>query len=362
MKKLIVGLFGLSALLSMPAIALPPGNESVAPTLPANAVVPGQRSITIPKGPSSSRTTIPKTGELRFNTTFNGYEGWDGSSWTPLGAGASTPVFATWSTAGRPGSPFTGQAGYNTTIGSPEYWNGLVWVQNSGAPVPAITNGVVYWDGSKFVTIARLTYDPLSGSGLLQMTATSGSNNKIALGPGGLPGSSTIALRGQTQSQIGFEDGAGVINFFDSTNTYTSQIRFTAPTATRFFTLPNADSNPIQPATAPAGQFVNAVSSAGVLSFGTPSAARVTTASYSSAGTAIEGFNFTDATSGAFSLALPTAVGNAGEIIEIKKVDASVNAVTVTSAQTIDGSASYMLVAQNQALAVISDGSNWKIK
>lgn len=68
-----------------------------------------------------------------------------------------------------------------------------------------------------------------------------------------------------------------------------------------------------------------------------------------------------DATSGAFTITLPTAASVAGKIYVIKKTDSSGNAVTVgtTSSQTIDGSTTYSLATQNKYVTVQSNGSNW---
>lgn len=68
-----------------------------------------------------------------------------------------------------------------------------------------------------------------------------------------------------------------------------------------------------------------------------------------------------DATSATFTITLPTAVGIAGRIYTLKKIDVSANAVTVgtTSAQTIDGSTTYTLATQYKYVRVQSDGANW---
>ena len=70
-----------------------------------------------------------------------------------------------------------------------------------------------------------------------------------------------------------------------------------------------------------------------------------------------------NATTAAFTVTLPTAVGNTGLMFRIKKIDASANAVTVatTSAQTIDGAATRALSAQWASVAVQSDGANWVV-
>jgi hypothetical protein len=68
-----------------------------------------------------------------------------------------------------------------------------------------------------------------------------------------------------------------------------------------------------------------------------------------------------DATLGAFTVTLPTAVGCAGREYRFKKVDSSANAVTIgtSSSQTIDGASTYSLSTQYAHVQVVSDGSNW---
>jgi hypothetical protein len=70
-----------------------------------------------------------------------------------------------------------------------------------------------------------------------------------------------------------------------------------------------------------------------------------------------------DASSGAFNISLPSAVGIAGRMYTIKKVDNSPNAVTIVpyGTETIDGAASYVLSAQWKYVTIVSDGSNWLI-
>lgn len=69
-----------------------------------------------------------------------------------------------------------------------------------------------------------------------------------------------------------------------------------------------------------------------------------------------------DATSGEFTLTLPTAVGNNGVRFYIKKIDATANGVVIatTSSQTIDGELTQRLLS-NVAVTLISDGSNWYV-
>ena len=70
-----------------------------------------------------------------------------------------------------------------------------------------------------------------------------------------------------------------------------------------------------------------------------------------------------NATSTAITNTLPTAVGITGKIFYIKKVDSSINAVTIatTSSQTIDGITTKVITTQYVTITVVSDGANWNI-
>ena len=71
-----------------------------------------------------------------------------------------------------------------------------------------------------------------------------------------------------------------------------------------------------------------------------------------------------DASGGARTMTLPTAVGHAGKEFEVKKIDVTANAVHVqtTGGQTIDTVAPpYNLVSSMAALRMVSDGANWWI-
>lgn len=69
------------------------------------------------------------------------------------------------------------------------------------------------------------------------------------------------------------------------------------------------------------------------------------------------------ASGGAIAPVPITAVGNTGQLLIFKKIDSSVNAVTVTpgGGQTIDGAASVVLRNQYDTLGIYSDGTNWKV-
>ena len=76
---------------------------------------------------------------------------------------------------------------------------------------------------------------------------------------------------------------------------------------------------------------------------------------------ASDGLILCDATSAGFTVTLPTAVGRAGKIYIIMKIDNSVNTITIDGdgSETINGSATQSLTVQWNKWMLQSDGANW---
>jgi len=69
-----------------------------------------------------------------------------------------------------------------------------------------------------------------------------------------------------------------------------------------------------------------------------------------------------NAAGGAVTLTLPTAVGRAGKTFVIKRTNTGPGVtIATTGGQTIDGSATEVLSAQNQSRTVYSNGANWEL-
>ncbi len=69
------------------------------------------------------------------------------------------------------------------------------------------------------------------------------------------------------------------------------------------------------------------------------------------------------AAGGAFTITMPSAVNRNGYTYNIKKTDASANAVKVDglAAQTIDGDADFDLEYEDEVITLSSDNANWQI-
>lgn len=71
-----------------------------------------------------------------------------------------------------------------------------------------------------------------------------------------------------------------------------------------------------------------------------------------------------DTSSAAFTITLPTAVGNTGKRFIIKYSDSNTtNSLTIdgNGSETIDGSTTQTLDIENEEMTIVSDGSNWQI-
>lgn len=83
-------------------------------------------------------------------------------------------------------------------------------------------------------------------------------------------------------------------------------------------------------------------------------------ATITGAGTVNTTTTLCNAAGGAFTATLPSAAGNKGLFLRVKKIDSSGNAVTVqASSGNIDNSATFSLPSANSKVSVQSDGANW---
>lgn len=83
-------------------------------------------------------------------------------------------------------------------------------------------------------------------------------------------------------------------------------------------------------------------------------------------GTTLDASHYTvlcDATSAAFTVTLPTATSASGRIYTIKKIDSSVNAVTIdgNGSEVIDGATTVTVAAQWESYTIQSNGTAWYI-
>jgi hypothetical protein len=68
-----------------------------------------------------------------------------------------------------------------------------------------------------------------------------------------------------------------------------------------------------------------------------------------------------DASASAVTITIPTAVGNKNQHFNVKKVDSSTNAVTLSCAVSIDTTVTQSLTVKDENLTIVSDGVQWRI-
>ena len=99
--------------------------------------------------------------------------------------------------------------------------------------------------------------------------------------------------------------------------------------------------------------------------YGDPTTSYNVTAAKTSNYTAvIDDFIRCDCTGGAFTVTLPTAVGQGGRKIVIVKTDSTTNALNIatTSSQTMNGVTTNNLSTAYEEVELVSDGANWILK
>jgi hypothetical protein len=288
---------------------------------------------------------------------------------------------------------------HNVLITSPASGNTLIYDAAVGVWKNAnLTDGtgITITEGAGSITIAiDSTVATLTGTQTLTNKTISGASNTLSnIGNASLTNSSitingsAISLGGSvsvgTVTSVG---GTGTVSGLTLTGTVTTSgnltlggtlavtaSNFSSQTANTFLAAPNgsagvptfraivaADVPTLnQNTTGNAATATTATTATNVTGSITTAISTKTTA-YTA--TASDNTLLGNATSAAFSITLPTAVGITGKTYTVKKIDSSANAVTVatTSSQTIDGTTTKPLARQYDAIAVQSDGSNWMI-
>jgi len=246
LKRILLALIFMLATMPVAAQNVYPGKQ-----VTSNATVPGTFGMIIPHGPTSGRPAHPGEGTVRTNTQ-NGFFEW----WSSIG-------------------------GWHIDGGG------------SGTPVPATTNGVIIWDGSKFITDPNFLYYLTSGSAVhsfhgagagksstfyvgagddssvFQLRSTA--SNQVVLGLAGAASASQLNLYGTSNgthsgNQINLWDGGGFVRFYNSANDGWAMFQPANVASGHhvYISAPDADSNTIQPlGSATSGQFVQYIDSSG---------------------------------------------------------------------------------------------------
>ena len=90
----------------------------IVPTINSNVIFNTTGSITLPVGTTGEEPITPTEGMVRFNTTTNKFEGYDGTSWGPLGGGNKTDT-GIWQNAYNITEDQTISTGYNASSVGP---------------------------------------------------------------------------------------------------------------------------------------------------------------------------------------------------------------------------------------------------
>jgi len=78
----------------------------------------------------------------------------------------------------------------------------------------------------------------------------------------------------------------------------------------------------------------------------------------------VDDFILSSASTVEITITLPTAVGNIGKEVNVKRIDSTIydTIVDTLNSETIDGNLTQSITKQYTTMTVISDGANWFIK
>jgi hypothetical protein len=209
---------------------------------------------------------------------------------------------------------------------------------------------VVSSDGTK-TSAGAIWLNPASGTagGINMKNATDGFTYTIIADITGLP-ATTPAIAGYSGGWVFFSQGSGsgsnpIVAFGNSSSTGPGGANGCALTAWTNSKLESLKST--------------LDDASGNMTLGGGLATKVRTIVASGAVSATDSLVLLNAAT--LTATLPTAVGITGRAYTVKLITASTGTVATTSAQTIDGAATYSLPANHKYVTVVSDGANWQI-
>lgn len=212
-------------------------------------------------------------------------------------------------------------------------------------------NGLVISSDGTTAPAGAIWFNPASGTagGMNMKNTTDGFTYTIIADILGLP-ASTPAIAGYSGGWVFFSQGSGsgtnpIVAFGNSSSTGPGGANGCALTAWTNSKLESLKST--------------LDDASGNMTLGGGLATKVRTITASGAVSATDSVVLLNAAT--LTATLPTAVGITGRAYTVKLITASTGTVATTSAQTIDGAATYSLSANHKYVTVVSDGANWQI-
>jgi len=328
------------------------------------------RGFLPPRLTTTQRNAIatPATGLQIYNTTTIQSEVYNGSSWVSTGGGSSSGVTGA--------IQFSGGSGVFSSDAANLFWDDTNNRLGLGTNTPDYKLEMYDNTNSSTTPLLNIRQDGTSAY------ATARFESGGSVGTIGWETSSQFAMTvGGTQYRIiGSQariDGTSITLSSSGAITLASSSSILAQTSTHFIFSTNSGGSAAalwQNASAPAASTSNVVtycsSSTNTLlanqnntGFRPFAITQIVTVSTTYPVLSTDYTVLGDATSAAFAVNLPLASTQTGKVLNIKKIDSSVNAVTVTRAgsDTIDGATTVALSSQYQSTTIQSNGTNWFI-
>ena len=272
-----------------------------------------------------------------------------------------------------------------TNADSSHFWRGDgTWVSSStfggaGSSPGGVANNVQYNNGSTFggasgfnvntssivISNAYTTYtstlnvsSSMTITGISTMTFTSGANLDVSAGNLNI-GNLLVAGNAGSSGQVLSSQGAGSnAKWIAQSGGGASTLGVTTGTSAGFTTMTSSPTAVLN-----ADQAFFSVTLQGSATAYLTLTNAITSVSSNYTAVSTDSVILANATSGAFTVTLPTAAGIKGRQYNVKLQNTNGNTVTVatTGGQTIDGATTQIMYLGYTNLVVLSDGSNWEI-
>jgi hypothetical protein len=167
-------------------------------SIASDPTIPGLQGVVLPKGNTGDRNPSPVSGEIRYNTTTNAFEGYLPSGWADFAVTAAVTSFSGGTTGFTPNTPTTGAIVLSGTLNVANGGTGATtltgYVKGSGTSAFTASATVPTTDLSGTISNAQLAFSSITINGTSvslggSITVTATATNALTIGTG-LSGSS----------------------------------------------------------------------------------------------------------------------------------------------------------------------------
>ena len=163
------------------------GTTTPVVSIATDPTIPGLQGVVLPKGNTGDRNPSPVTGEIRYNTSTNLFEGYLPSGWADFAVTAAVTSFSAGTTGFTPNSPTTGAIVLAGTLIVSNGGTGATsltgYVKGAGTSAFTASSTIPTIDLSGTITNAQLANSSVTYNGVTVALGASGTITATATNP-----------------------------------------------------------------------------------------------------------------------------------------------------------------------------------